>query len=70
MSEYVDLSPSEKWVCAACQKTLVIRPVEISYMGSAFPVNLPCCPQCGQVYLPEDLALGKMADVEKSLEDK
>lgn len=28
------------------------------------------CPKCGQVYIPEDLAKGKMAQLEKSLEEK
>jgi hypothetical protein len=44
--------------------------VDISYLGSAFPVDLPKCPGCGQVYIEEALALGKMAEVEKLLEDK
>jgi hypothetical protein len=44
--------------------------VAISYLGNAFPVDLPRCPGCGQVYIAEDLALGKMAEVEKLLEDK
>jgi hypothetical protein len=35
-----------------------------------FPVDLPKCPKCGQVLITEDLALGKMAEVEKLLEDK
>ena len=26
--------------------------------------------ECGKVFVPEDLALGKMAEVEKALEDK
>jgi len=47
-----------------------MRKVEVSYMGSKYPVNLPRCPRCGLVFIPEDLALGKMAEVEKLLEDK
>jgi hypothetical protein len=39
-------------------------------MDSAFPVQLPRCPNCGQVYVPEMLAMGKMLEVEKALEDK
>jgi hypothetical protein len=31
---------------------------------------LPRCPRCGLVFIPEELALGKMAEVEKLLEDK
>jgi hypothetical protein len=31
---------------------------------------MPHCPNCNQVLVPEELALGKMAEVEKILEDK
>jgi hypothetical protein len=44
--------------------------VTVEYMGSAFPVDLPRCPKCGQVFVPEELATGKMLEVEKALEDK
>ena len=39
-------------------------------MGNAFPVELPVCPRCHFVYVPEELALGKVLKVEKALEDK
>jgi hypothetical protein len=42
----------------------------VSYLGNSFPVELMCCPNCGLVLVPEDLALGKMVEVEKALEDK
>ena len=44
--------------------------VPISYLGNEFPVDLLRCPGCGLVFIPEDLALGKIAEVEKLLEDK
>jgi phage FluMu protein Com len=56
--------------CAACDRVLVVSKVTIGYMGSAFDVDLQRCPSCGQVYIPEAIALGKMADVEQQLEDK
>ena len=34
------------------------------------PVELPLCPVCGFVYVPEELAVGKVLAVEKALEDK
>lgn len=70
MSVKLDLSDAANWVCARCQVTLVIKKVDVSYLGSSFPVDMPVCPQCGQVFVPEALALGKMAEVEKTLEDK
>ena len=42
----------------------------VKYLDNAFPVELPRCPRCGQVFVPESLAVGKMLDVEKALEDK
>lgn len=56
--------------CAACDRVLEVSKVTIGYMGSAFDVDLQRCPSCGQVYVPEAIALGKMADVEQQLEDK
>ncbi|HOI94695.1 MAG TPA: hypothetical protein PK250_08320 [Syntrophobacter fumaroxidans] len=44
--------------------------VNVSYLGSSFPVDLPRCPRCGLVFVPEELALGRMAEVERLLEDK
>lgn len=57
-------------VCTKHKLTLVPRQVTMSYMGSAFQVTLPACPQCGMLYIPEELANGKILHVEQSLEDK
>jgi rubredoxin len=70
MSQYVDLSDYQEWVCANCGVPLELGKVDISYLGNSFPVELYKCPQCGLVLVPEELALGKMAEVEKALEDK
>ena len=56
--------------CLKCDIQLQMGKVNIGYLGSKFPVDLLHCPQCGQAFVPEDLALGKMAEVEKILEDK
>ena len=58
------------WRCAACDVPLQVSKVEVAYLGSAFPVDLAKCPSCGLVYIPEELALGRMLDVEQQLEDK
>jgi predicted RNA-binding Zn-ribbon protein involved in translation (DUF1610 family) len=57
-------------MCALCNRALEPAQVNVAYLGNAFPVELLKCPTCGQVFIPEDLALGKMVDVEKQLEDK
>ena len=43
---------------------------KFTYLDNGFPVELPVCPVCGFVYVPEELALGKVLSVEKALEDK
>lgn len=62
--------PTEGLVCSRCNAPLITCQVTLSYMDSAFPVELPGCPKCGMVYIPESLATGKILHVEKSLEDK
>jgi RNase P subunit RPR2 len=57
-------------ICARCQVPLVPSKVSIRYLGSTFPAELLKCPSCGLVYVSEELATGKMTEVEKSLEDK
>jgi hypothetical protein len=59
-----------RWQCAHCHRPLEAGQVSVSYLGNAYPVELLQCPQCGQIFVPEDLALGKMAEVEQTLEDK
>jgi hypothetical protein len=49
---------------------LVPATVELEYLGSVFSVELPACPQCGTVMIAEDLATGRMFEVEQLLEDK
>ncbi|MDR2500830.1 MAG: hypothetical protein LBD37_07115 [Treponema sp.] len=56
--------------CAKCAAALTPRPVLLSYMNSSFPVELPACPTCGYIFIPEDLATGRILYVERALEDK
>jgi hypothetical protein len=58
------------WLCANCNVPLETGKVDVAYLDNAFPVDLLKCPNCGLVLIPEDLALGKMVEVEKQLEDK
>lgn len=70
MSSQYTIPEAPDLQCAKCGVALEVGKVNISYLGSMFPVDLPRCPQCGLVFIPEDLALGKMTEVEKLLEDK
>ncbi len=58
------------WHCRPCGVALVAGKVELSYLNSVFQVELPVCPQCGRIMIEEDLALGRMLEVEQLLEDK
>ncbi|MGE4552923.1 MAG: DVU_1557 family redox protein [Desulfovibrionaceae bacterium] len=63
-------SETAGWVCETCHEPLVPAPTELDYLNSRFNVVLPRCPKCGFVLVPESLALHKMAEVERLLEDK
>jgi len=58
------------WICDQCKKELVLRKVKVRYLGGNFEVELMQCPKCRHVLIGEDLALGKMLEVEQTLEDK
>ena len=58
------------WICMNCGCHLELRKTEITYLGSVFTLELPSCPSCGLTFVPEELALGKMYEVEQILEDK
>jgi hypothetical protein len=70
VSHQVDIHEAENWSCSGCGIPLVSGKVEVAYMGSKYPVDLPRCPKCGIVFIPERLAIGTMAEIEKILEDK
>jgi predicted RNA-binding Zn-ribbon protein involved in translation (DUF1610 family) len=70
MSDQTSQAPFAPWECAKCGVPLEVGKVTVEYLGSAYPVDLFKCPRCGLVMVPEELALGKMAEVEKTLEDK
>jgi ribosomal protein S27AE len=57
-------------VCGKCQQDFVLGKVMVSYLGNSFPVELMKCPGCGMAFVPEELAAGKMQQVEQALEDK
>ena len=58
------------WQCAGCNRPLEPTQVKVSYLGSVFNVELMACTGCGFILVPENLALGKMLEVEQLLEDK
>lgn len=59
-----------RWICCRCSEPLEVGPVELTYLGNSFWLDLPHCPKCGFYLVPESLALGRMAQAEQLLEDK
>ncbi len=66
----IDTHTQDSIICNKCKIPLTLGQVTLSYLGSDFPVELYKCSQCGLVFIPEELARGKMDQVEKALEDK
>jgi len=67
---YYTIDPLGKLRCYKCHVPLIKGNAKFMYLDNGFPVELPVCPVCGFVYVPEELALGKVLSVEKALEDK
>jgi hypothetical protein len=57
-------------MCAKHNVPLERGKTNVTYQGHTFPVEVLCCPICGQALIPEELARGKMLDVEQTLEEK
>ncbi len=70
MSHQVDIHESENWQCGKCGADLEPTKVEVGYMEANTPWSCPRAPNAALCFVPEELALGKMVEVEKILEDK
>ena len=58
------------WRCAHGNHALEPRSVTLSYLVAGFPVKLPACVEHGLVLISEELAMGRMHEVELALEEK
>jgi len=70
LSTRPQIQGASDWKCGKCALPLELAEVEVAYTGSKYPVELPRCPRCGTVFIPEQLAVGQMAEIERLLEDK
>jgi hypothetical protein len=61
---------SGQWRCAKCNTPLEPGEVELQYLGNSFTVGVLVCLHCRQALITEDMATGKMLEVEQLLEDK
>jgi Zn-finger nucleic acid-binding protein len=66
----VDNKQDIPWLCDKCKMELVLHKVKVRYLEGNFEVELLKCPECNMVFIDEELATGKMLEVEKGLEDK
>jgi len=64
------MEEKSKLICDRCEVEMVEKEVQFSYLNHSFRNKVPRCPECGQVYIPEELATGKMNEVEINLEEK
>ncbi len=60
----------KKLICYKCQKELELKKTDFTYLGHNFFTDVPRCPECGLVFISEELAKGRMSEVEMQLEDK
>lgn len=58
------------WKCAKCNEELVLKKAVLEYLGHSVAHEVPTCPRCGRVYISQELAEGRMSEVEQQLEDK
>jgi hypothetical protein len=64
------LPSSNALVCSKCNQAMTLGEVMVTYLGFSFPVELVRCPTCGNAHVSEELATGRMLEVEQLLEDK
>ncbi len=57
-------------ICLKCNCRLEYDNTNLYYMKYKLANKFLRCPKCKQVYIPEEIVLGKMAEAEASLEDK
>lgn len=60
----------KKLICYKCKKQMVLKKTYFNYLGHSFFTDILRCPDCGEVYIPEDLVKGRISEVEMQLEDK
>jgi uncharacterized Zn finger protein len=64
------MEQKQKLMCDRCKVEMNLVEAQFSYLGRSFHHKVMRCSECGQVYIPEDLAKGRMSQVEALLEEK
>ena len=60
----------QKIYCAKCGVCLENKTASFTYLDHRFQAQVLCCPICGRCFVPEELADGRMKEVESMLETK
>lgn len=60
----------KKIMCYKCKKELELKKTYFNYLDHSFFTEILSCPDCGEVFIPEDLVKGRISEVEMQLEDK
>jgi YgiT-type zinc finger domain-containing protein len=60
----------KKLICYKCNKELELKKTDFTYLGHSFFTEVPRCPECGLVFISEELVKGRISEVEMQLEDK
>lgn len=65
-----EMNEEKTWKCGKCNVELKKKKTLFEYLGHKFSHDVLSCPKCGKVFIPKELAEGRMAEVEEQLEDK
>ena len=57
-------------ICSKCNVELKEIEAHFTYLDKHFGHKVLRCPECGQVYFPEELVEGRIKDLEKTMEEK
>lgn len=57
-------------LCNHCGIELEEIETKFQYLGHEFSHKIPRCPKCGQVFIAEELATGKISEIEMLFEEK
>ncbi len=60
----------KKLICSLCNVEMEMKKTQFEYLDHVFATDILRCPKCGNSYIPEELAKGRMIEVESQLEDK
>jgi hypothetical protein len=64
------MTEKKKLICYKCQKELELIKTNFTYLGHSFFTEVPRCPECGLVFISEELVKGRISEVEMQMEDK